>query len=123
MSAPGTPIQISDFQCLNWYWRSNMVNDADSFVVAMLSPFMIYEALVPEVASDTENLYTRVATIWHFICSTLRLRCHAIRLRLKPQPMYNHFICHKAGAAAQSRVIQLLIQDNQASLVLSTLII
>ena len=37
---------------------------------------------------------------------------NAIRARFLPHPLYFHFIClNKAGAAAQSRVIRLLIQE------------
>ena len=44
------------------------------------------------------------------LCVFAIMNGHAVRMLVLPSPIYKHFICHhKVGAAAQSRVIQILL--------------
>ena len=100
-------------QCICWYWRGDLVNYVEASVFLSLIMFVTCGALVLDVQPDLSQLGWMCWIVFSSVIVILIASfMNSIRMRYVPRPMYSHFICHhKVGAAAQSRVLQLLIQQ------------
>jgi len=93
-------------------WRGALANYIDTCVSSLLVVLMSCAALSTDVpdAEDTIGIFGLLAMI-AFLLLLLTGLAYAVSQRLHPSPYYSRFICHhKAHAAAQARLLQLMLQ-------------
>ena len=75
--------------------------------------FMTCGALASDVPVDNAARYVVGWLGCGLLIAVLSISAlHAVRLHVKPMPMYSHFICHHKAGAAQSRIMQLIIREH-----------
>mmetsp|Transcript_7930 Transcript_7930/g.17576 ORF Transcript_7930/g.17576 Transcript_7930/m.17576 type:complete len:1446 (+) Transcript_7930:112-4449(+) len=93
-------------------WRGKLSNFIDTCVSSLLVLLLSCGGLGTDVedAEDTLGVFGLLALIAFVLLLSLGL-VYALVQRLHPSSCYHHFICHhKAHAAAQARLLQLMLQ-------------
>lgn len=93
-------------------WRASVANLADGVLMCCNLQLLVCAAINTDFTNKS-SISTFGTTIFGCFCALVVGGISiALKWYLVPRPFYGHFICHhKAGAAAQARLLKVLLQE------------
>lgn len=106
---------VTSIQQINKPWSANVANLADSILSNLLMLLLLSGFAATEAVTDQKPLRIFALCVFaSLFVVMLVFVVQAVFLYLNPYPWYDYFLCHhKAAAAAQARLLKLILQHNK----------